>query len=113
LRASSGGGSLVRLPEGRPAWFHIHRDHRTGRGGVWRCGARWGARGPGRDTRRASTGARGAADTCASVNGVTIGKTELETAIRSIEARNHAPVPAEKRDGCAGACSTISSATPC
>ena len=37
-------------------------------------------------------------DTCATVNGVTIGKTELETAIRSIEARNHAPVPAEKRD---------------
>ena len=37
-------------------------------------------------------------DTCATVNGVTIGKTELETAIRSIEARNHAAVPAEKRD---------------
>jgi peptidyl-prolyl cis-trans isomerase C len=37
-------------------------------------------------------------DTCATVNGVKIGKTELESAIRSIEARNHAPVPVEKRD---------------
>jgi peptidyl-prolyl cis-trans isomerase C len=37
-------------------------------------------------------------DTCATVNGVSIAKTELESAIRSIEARNHAPVPVEKRD---------------
>jgi peptidyl-prolyl cis-trans isomerase C len=37
-------------------------------------------------------------DTCATVNGVNIGKADLESAIRSIEARNRAPVPAEKRD---------------
>jgi peptidyl-prolyl cis-trans isomerase C len=37
-------------------------------------------------------------ETCATVNGVSIGRTDLEGAIRSIEARNHAPVPAEKRD---------------
>ena len=37
-------------------------------------------------------------ETCATVNGVNIAKTELESAIRSIEARNHAPVPVEKRD---------------
>ena len=95
LRASSGGGSLARLPEGRPARLHLRRVRHAAA-----AASRRSARpcGPAAPPAVHSPVPAVLPDTCATVNGVTIGKAELETAIRSIEARNHAPVPAEKRD---------------